>query len=212
MVYTAQRPQHAYLFRNLLQRARNFCGRPQRRPAVGRRRGADGWATSVRRSPCGQPTRRRATPGCPIRADVSFERPPKTTSRTQPDDSTGSVWPSCPECRTRRQASCPICKTAGTDFPSGRSHRHRRVATTPRRCCCARFATSRSRRVFCRDCAACGHEFGEGTDRAVKPRGCRPAQSGARLVLAGMIRCWPPCSAGLRTFAAENGRIIAAPP
>ncbi len=27
------------------------------------------------------------------------------------------AWPACPNCRERRQAVCPICETAGTEFP-----------------------------------------------------------------------------------------------
>jgi hypothetical protein len=27
-------------------------------------------------------------------------------------------WPVCPDCRRRRHTSCPVCKTAGTQFPA----------------------------------------------------------------------------------------------
>ena len=34
------------------------------------------------------------------------------------DDDEGASWPVCPSCRRRRHTSCPVCGTAGTDFPT----------------------------------------------------------------------------------------------
>jgi hypothetical protein len=33
------------------------------------------------------------------------------------DRATIEAWPTCPQCQRRRQAICPICETAGSDFP-----------------------------------------------------------------------------------------------
>jgi hypothetical protein len=32
-------------------------------------------------------------------------------------EDTGTDWPRCPWCNAKRVVRCPICKTAGTDFP-----------------------------------------------------------------------------------------------
>ena len=33
------------------------------------------------------------------------------------DPETIDAWPTCPECGKKRHTMCPICETAGSDFP-----------------------------------------------------------------------------------------------
>jgi hypothetical protein len=94
-------------------------------------------------------------------------------ARTRPSELAGdprndlSAWPVCPQCGRRRQTVCPICETAGDEFPLADANFG---ATRPE------DADDASRRLtvicnicdepftpdFYRRCAWCGHEFPDG--------------------------------------------------
>jgi hypothetical protein len=88
------------------------------------------------------------------------------------------AWPTCPSCNRRRQAICPICETAGTDFPLADEvadqHDDDETAITsaivddgdplgrkPLLCpmCDEPFVPE-----YLRRCEWCGHDFGHGAE------------------------------------------------
>jgi hypothetical protein len=83
------------------------------------------------------------------------------------DEDRWQDWPVCPQCGQRRQARCPICGTAGTDFPLADLDRAGGVSQVLLFCptCDDHF-----RPEFYRRCHACGHDYRCG----VLPAGERP--------------------------------------
>ena len=68
-------------------------------------------------------------------------------------------WPTCPECGQKRQALCPICGSAGTDFPLMdilRSGGNEQVLLFCRTC------DDHFQPKFYRLCHGCGHDYGDG--------------------------------------------------
>ncbi len=92
---------------------------------------------------------------------------------TQLVDETGeeSHWPLCPHCSRPRLATCPVCKTSGTDFTEAflpeeeeqEGPADRRLVICPT--CDEVFAPKYPAR-----CEWCGHRFGDGYEpRAPQP-------------------------------------------
>jgi hypothetical protein len=94
------------------------------------------------------------------------------------DRATIEAWPTCPKCHERRQAICPICETAGSDFPLAdeiSDHDDERETTItsavvedvdplgrkPLLCpmCDEPFVPE-----YLRQCEWCGHDFGHGAE------------------------------------------------
>ncbi len=80
----------------------------------------------------------------------------------------GEAWPICPDCRRRRTTICPICDTAGSEFPRADAN-YAAVAAQMNRprpglaviCTTCDEPWSPD---FLRRCEWCGHDFGEGLD------------------------------------------------
>jgi hypothetical protein len=88
------------------------------------------------------------------------------------------AWPTCPNCKHRRQAICPICETAGADFPLAdevaEPHDDDPLAITS---AIADDADPLGRKAllcpmcdepfvpeYLRRCEWCGHDFGHGAE------------------------------------------------
>jgi hypothetical protein len=103
-------------------------------------------------------------------------------------------WPQCPHCRRRRQTSCPICETAGTDFPpaflpdqesetpeSGEQPKLWVLCPT----CDEPFAPE-----FLARCEWCGHRFRDGREAPATPVMTSPFEdvnSRVWIVIAGLV-------------------------
>lgn len=82
---------------------------------------------------------------------------------------------SCPDCGRRRTAVCPICQTAGSDFPPGEMPVARESdAEEPPLLICP-TCDEPFEPNYLRHCEWCGHDFGSGIVPP-EPRGKPPAQ------------------------------------
>jgi hypothetical protein len=119
VIYTAGSSQQAHFLKNLLEEAgiKAFVANE----LLERGSGVDavGWATAARVLVPREDARRareialefeRRTAAA---ADTAGEEPPPAAPAGVPED-----WPRCPECNARRSTRCPVCETAGTDFPA----------------------------------------------------------------------------------------------
>lgn len=109
-------------------------------------------------------------------------------------------WPTCPECSRRRQAVCPICKTAGRDFPlaeflveavelrstrpsSREQPQHRTADGPPILLICPNCDESFPPRFY-RFCEDCGHDFGSGVQLRAEEG---PEEMNRRVVLVAAV-------------------------
>lgn len=92
----------------------------------------------------------------------------------------------CPECNRPRTAVCPICHTAGSNFPPGESPvAHEHDAEEPPLLICPTCDEPFEPR-YLRCCEWCGHDFGDGITTP-PPRDDRPAEPlNARVVLVAL--------------------------
>jgi hypothetical protein len=70
-------------------------------------------------------------------------------------------WPTCPGCRERRQARCPICGSAGADFPLADIEEGKAEPIVLLICA---SCDDHFRPEFYRLCHRCGHDFGDGIE------------------------------------------------
>jgi hypothetical protein len=72
-------------------------------------------------------------------------------------------WPLCPRCQNRRTAVCPICETAGTDFPPADQPPVASDADEPASWLCSICDEPLYDR-YLRQCEWCGWDFGSGVE------------------------------------------------
>ena len=109
------------------------------------------------------------------------------------DDISSEAWPQCPECDTLRPATCPYCKTTGTDFRPADldfldSADQILPANLPPMILMCSFCLEPFAPGFPRRCTGCDHEFDDGVeidDPGEKP----PEELGARVfaVVFGLL-------------------------
>jgi hypothetical protein len=97
-------------------------------------------------------------------------------------DRATDTWPVCPDCRRRRHTSCPVCQTAGTQFPAAfhaqiddRAAAQLLVLCTT---CDEAFAPQ-----FPARCEWCGHHFPDGWEPAPN-KNVEPIDVNVRVVAA----------------------------
>jgi hypothetical protein len=91
------------------------------------------------------------------------------------EQATIDAWPTCPECGRKRHTMCPICETAGTDFPpadsisggdetdlEGTDDPGDPLGRQPLLCpmCDEPFIPN-----YLRECEWCNHDFGHGVEK-----------------------------------------------
>lgn len=93
----------------------------------------------------------------------------------------------CPECNRRRTAVCPICRTAGSNFPPGDfpvAREEEETAEPPLLICPTCDEPFEPR--YLRRCEWCGHDFGEGIAEPERPVE-RPSEPlNPRIILAAL--------------------------
>ncbi len=109
--------------------------------------------------------------------------PRETPTGHHPPDQPESPWQLCPACGARRLARCPVCRTAGVDFPSADpdpdgTRVERIICPT----CDEAFAPQYARR-----CEWCGHFFAEGFEPPAPPRPREPVNRRALAVVVALV-------------------------
>ena len=72
-------------------------------------------------------------------------------------------WPICSQCQERRQARCPVCGSAGTAFPLADIEQHGGQSRVLLICA---TCDDHFRPEFYRVCHRCGHDYGDGIEKA----------------------------------------------
>jgi hypothetical protein len=95
------------------------------------------------------------------------------------DQETIDAWPTCPQCGRKRHTMCPICETAGSDFPpadsiSGDDETELEGTDDPgdplgRRPLLCPMCDEPFIPNYLRECEWCNYDFGYGVDPPVKP-------------------------------------------
>ena len=94
---------------------------------------------------------------------------------SDPDESdtpiTVEAWPLCPSCREPRHTTCPVCGTAGSEFPFADAEYSPSIAeegeSGPRMHLICTTCDEPFVPVFLRRCQWCSHDFGEGLETDV---------------------------------------------
>jgi len=109
VIYTARTMQDAHLLKNLL--AERQIEAVVLNDVLQGGSGVDvvGWSTAARVAV----DEEHAEVGRQMA--VRFDR--KETLTDEPAEDVLDEWPRCPECEARRSTRCPICSTAGVEFP-----------------------------------------------------------------------------------------------
>ena len=118
VVYSARTAQDAHLLRNLLVDEGIEAVVLNAALADGAGVDAIGWSTAARVAVDEADAARARV----IAAEFDRGSPalPSSTSHVSQEETTAmllDVWPTCPACQKRRVTRCPICGTAGSDFP-----------------------------------------------------------------------------------------------
>jgi rubrerythrin len=84
------------------------------------------------------------------------------------------AWPECPHCRRPRQTSCPVCETAGTDFPPAfmadeEPQTDRPAGEKPAQLVLCETCDEPFVPEFLARCEWCGHRFRDGSELPAPP-------------------------------------------
>jgi hypothetical protein len=84
------------------------------------------------------------------------------------------AWPECPHCRRPRQTSCPVCETAGTNFPPAfmpdeEPETDGPAGEKPRQLVLCETCDEPFVPTFLSRCEWCGHRFRDGSELPAPP-------------------------------------------
>ncbi len=122
VIYTARTMQDAHLLQNVLSEAGIRALVVNDLLQGGSGVDLVGWATSARVVVAASDALRAREMALEFDrravAAAADNSPDEEPGAPEPAPQAAAPWPTCPQCQRRRTTWCPVCKTAGSEFPS----------------------------------------------------------------------------------------------